>query len=385
MDFNRLLFFTLYKCIQQQKNEEDSEDDDDEEYEDEDEKELFQHQDEVDQSNDDYFLEFVFLIYAMIVVSKQRSIHSRYRKAFHHMLPSTLRRIRDRRIPRVSLHHPRESAWSRLYHSRNDQSLVTLTGFDYRTFNWLLRMFEPVYNRYGPGDNDKKGYVVRMPHPDRGRPRMLSAADCLGLNLAWTRLRGSTTSLQLLFGMTGSRVSKWLLFGRCLLIAILCNHPDLAVRIPTAARIRQYKQIIQTRHPSLVDVWCTMDGLKLHLEQSGDHIIQNMFYNGWTHDHYVSCILVFCPDGTIPIAAINYPGCLHDSQIAEWGKVYEKLESVFLSNGGKCVVDSAFARNRHNFLIKSSQVTPIDMPEATINQEATSLRQTSEWGMRTLQ
>ena len=78
MDFNRLLFFTLYKCIQQQKNEEDSEDDDDEEDEDEDEKELFQHQDEVDQSNDDYFLEFVFLIYAMIMVSKQQSIHLRY-------------------------------------------------------------------------------------------------------------------------------------------------------------------------------------------------------------------------------------------------------------------------------------------------------------------
>ncbi len=89
-----------------------------------------------------------------------------------------------------------------------------------------------------------------------------------------------------------------------------------------------------------------MDGLKLYLEQSGDVVLQNMFYNGWTHDPYVSSVFVFGPDGTIPIAAINYPGCFHDSQIADWGKIYRKLETVFNNNGEKCVVDSAFAKNR---------------------------------------
>ncbi len=77
-----------------------------------------------------------------------------------------------------------------------------------------------------------------------------------------------------------------------------------------------------------------MDGLKLYLEQSGDQVIQNMFYNRWTHDHYVLLVFVFCPDGTIPIAAINYPGCFHDSQLAEWGKVYKQLEIIFEETEG---------------------------------------------------
>ena len=373
--------------LHQLQQDDDSKDDAEknEEVEGDDEREFMQRQEQYD--DDDSFFDFLWLALCTMILTKEPIVHSRYQKAFHRKLPSRLRQLRDRRIPRTSLHHPHESAWSRLYHSHNDQSLVTMTGFDHQSFNWLLQLFEPMYNTYGPGDNNDNGsYCVRLEYPNCGRPRMLSAADCLGLNLAWTRLRGSTKmSLQMLFGMTASRVSKWLLFGRRLLIAILSRHPDAAVRIPSAAKIQEYKRVIQDRHPNLVDVWCTMDGVKLTLEQSGNHVVQNMFYNGWTHDNYVSSIFVFCPDGTIPIAAVNYPGCLHDSQIAESGRVYEKLESVFIRDGGKCVVDSAFSRSRHEFIIKSSQVDPVDMEQAAINREATSLLQTAEWGMRALQ
>ena len=338
-----------------------------------------------DNADDDDFFEEIVLLFMIAQLQNEELIHSRYRKFFHRSLSRAMRRLRDRRIPRISLHHPSESSWRQLYGSRNDQALVTLTGFDYRSFNWLLHIFEPVYNRYSPGDNNPDGYIVRIRHPNHGRPRLMSAADCLGLNLAWTRLRGSTTSLQLVFGLTGSRISKWLRFGRRILVSLLTNHPDAAVRIPSEARIRQCKAAIHARHPTLMDVWCTMDGLKLTLQRSGDNTVQNMFYNGWTHDHYVTSVLVFCPDGTIPIAAINYPGCFHDSQIAEWGKIYDKLEAVFINNGGKCVVDSAFARSRNAFLIKSSQTAPVDMEDAIMNREATSMRQSSEWGMRALQ
>ena len=55
-----------------------------------------------------------------------------------------------------------------------------------------------------------------------------------------------------------------------------------------------------------------MDGLKLYLAQSSDSVIQNMFYNGWTHDQYIPAVFVFCPDGTIPIATYNVPGCFHN-------------------------------------------------------------------------
>jgi hypothetical protein len=75
-----------------------------------------------------------------------------------------------------------------------------------------------------------------------------------------------------------------------------------------------------------------MDGLKLRLEKGGDKGTQNNFYNGWTHNHYVSNLFLFFPDGRNNI----------DAQ----GKVRQR---------------------------------------SAIHRQATSVRQLSEWGMRGLQ
>jgi hypothetical protein len=56
----------------------------------------------------------------------------------------------------------------------------------------------------------------------------------------------------------------------------------------------------------LVDVFYVMDGLKLPLEASGRYRMQECFYNGWTHDHYVSNVFVFCPSGVIIACSINH-------------------------------------------------------------------------------
>ena len=76
----------------------------------------------------------------------------------------------------------------------------------------------------------------------------------------------------------------------------------------------------------LKDLYCVPDGLKLYLEQSGDYIIQNMFYNGWKHDH-VSNVFVFSPDGTAIACAVNAPSSMHDSTVHReqdlvWWKIY---------------------------------------------------------------
>ncbi|KAE8966495.1 hypothetical protein PF010_g28358 [Phytophthora fragariae] len=107
-----------------------------------------------------------------------------------------------------------------------------------------------------------------------------------------------------------------------------------------------------------------------------------MFYNGWTHDHYVSNVFVFSPQGLIIARTLNAPGCMHDSQIAEWGSVYAKLEEVFRATGGQVVVDSAFSETTYGFLLKSGQ--DVVLPTA-IGKQVTSLRQSTEWGMRALQ
>jgi len=98
-----------------------------------------------------------------------------------------------------------------------------------------------------------------------------------------------------------------------------------------------------------------MDGLKLYLQQSGNTDIQEWYYNGWTHNHYVTSVFCFCPDGTISIAFFNVPGSVHDSQVAEFGKIYDKLEGVYLLTGAKCCVDSAFSNVSRDNLYKSRQ------------------------------
>ena len=76
---------------------------------------------------------------------------------------------------------------------------------------------------------------------------------------------------------------------------------------------------------------------------------------------------------------------MHDSSVAEAGKVYEKLVDIFDSFGGMCTVDGAFSKGNYPFLIKSSQTDPHGSEELIINREATSMRQSAEWGMRALQ
>jgi hypothetical protein len=153
-----------------------------------------------------------------------------------------------------------------------------------------------------------------------GQKREVKLADCLGLVLVWTRTRGSLNVLQLVFGLTYSNLSVYLRFGVCLIVEIFHNDPLARVSIPSAKVINKYKAAFGARHPLLHDCWATMDGLKLHLQQSGNTAKQEQFYNCWTHDHYVTSDFCFCPDGTIPIAFFNVPGSVHDSQLVELGK-----------------------------------------------------------------
>lgn len=329
--------------------------------------------------------DLLFLLKAFQHKRGEVFVHSRYRKVFYRSLSSAAKRLRDKRIPRIALQDPSKSAWRTLYTSNNDQALIVLTGLDHATFGWLHQKFEIIYKKYTPfGDEGK----IRLIKGVGGRPRLMSAADALGLVLAWTRTRGSQMVLGLIFGMGGTSVSIYIRFARRIVVLALKSDPDAAVSLPSLEKIREYQSAIAEKYPALSGVWCTMDGLKLRLQQSGDFVIQAKYYNGWTHDHYVSSVFVFCPDGTIAICSYNLPGILHDSTIAEWGGVYKKLKAVYEMSDGKCTVDSAFnCRKYGDFLIKSSQSNPYtnNLNDYLVNRDATSMRQAAEWGMRMIQ
>lgn len=85
--------------------------------------------------------------------------------------------------------------------------------------------------------------------------------------------------------------------------------------------LSEFKMAFRRRHSELCHVFCVADGLKLMHEQSGDVVIQNRFYNGWTHDHYVSNVLVFPPNGREIACALNAPGSCHDATVASTGDI----------------------------------------------------------------
>ena len=53
----------------------------------------------------------------------------------------------------------------------------------------------------------------------------------------------------------------------------------------------------------------------------------------------MSHVFVFSPDGLVIACVINASGTMHDSAIAEWGNLYEKLEQSYENCFGKVVVD----------------------------------------------
>jgi DDE superfamily endonuclease len=103
---------------------------------------------------------------------------------------------------------------------------------------------------------------------------------------------------------------------------------------------------------------------------------------------FITNLFVYSIDGQIIEACVNVPGSVHDSSIASTYGVYKKLEEKFAETGGKCVVDSAFAVSINaSMFIKSAQnlTKAKDAQDMLMLDQATSLRQRSEWGMRALQ
>jgi hypothetical protein len=122
------------------------------------------------------------LTYAHLLDNEQAvPFASRLKRPFH------ARRIR--RISRRALGDPSESPFMKLYQSGCVQSMITYTGFDFQAFNDLLQLFKPKFNQLSPYSGN--GGIRRI-RGFKGRKRKITAVQCLGLLLAWTRTRGKS-------------------------------------------------------------------------------------------------------------------------------------------------------------------------------------------------
>jgi hypothetical protein len=126
-----------------------------------------------------------------------------------------------------------------------------------------------------------------------GWPQSLDAVACIGLVLGYTRTKGSLFSLPMVFGATHLVLALFLRYSIKVLYKVLKEEPSARVEIPSEEEIREYQEVISSNLPVLDGTWCVIDGLKIKVQKSGDEEIQNAYYNGWLHSHFVGCIFVF--------------------------------------------------------------------------------------------
>ena len=273
-----------------------------------------------------------------------------------------------------------------MYYRGDQQAFITVTGLDPACFHELLTVFKPLFDLNSPYSCDD-GYIRRIRQTEKcGHPRKITAHACLGLVLYWTRTTAFYWEMAGYFGMVTSCCDLWLRFRKRLLLHILSQRTDAQVRMPAEQKLEEYKKVVAARHPALKHTCFVADGMKVLIGRSGLFFTQERFYNGWKGDHFITNLFVFCPDGTICVALINAPGNCHDSELASYGS-----RSIWHEKYGvQCVMDSAFCTCNRQSCIKSvprDRVTQVasSSEEIAVLDQALSLRQSAEWGMRALQ
>ncbi|KII84777.1 hypothetical protein PLICRDRAFT_57297 [Plicaturopsis crispa FD-325 SS-3] len=281
------------------------------------------------------------------------------------------------------------SAWQRLYESQDDRAFITTMGFDVDTFQLLLDSgFEEKWNATPIPRSD----VAASGQPRLGA-RSLDASGALGLVLHWLNSAMLEHSLQLIFALIPTTVSRYLDFARRILLETVRAMPEGAVGFPkTLEEYEENSALIVERHPLLEGAFGSIDGLGLLAQEAVDPEMENATYNGWKSGHYFNNILAFSPQGIIIAAVLNSPGSWHDAHVAR--PVFETLRR-FTPEGYYLVADTAFPRGTASIAgkikapLKGGQRITADPTEQQrimrYQRQLLSYRQTAEWGMRMFQ
>lgn len=123
-------------------------------------------------------------------------------------------------------------------------------------------------------------------------------------------------------------------------------------KISKASKFEQYDSMVSDMYSFLSHIYGVSNGPKLFLEVSSNVLVQNVFYNVWKSDKYVSCVILFVPLECIAAAVFNTPGCMQLFQIVKWGGLSEKLENSHKKKGGTIIIIYVFDKGRYIFLVK---------------------------------
>ncbi|KAJ7683821.1 hypothetical protein B0H14DRAFT_3534914 [Mycena olivaceomarginata] len=182
----------------------------------------------------------------------------------------------------TSPNHPQRclSRYSRVPGHKGRRAFITTMGFDVATFDLILGAgFDDAWNTTPIPRED-------VPGTGKTRPgaRSLDAPGALGLLLHYLNSTMREISLQQIFALIPSTISRYITFGLGLLLQILCRMPQARIQWPQQNDERdefaEYNELIVARHPLLDGAFASLDGLNLLCQTSDDMEIENATYNG---------------------------------------------------------------------------------------------------------
>ncbi|KAF5340016.1 hypothetical protein D9611_012339 [Ephemerocybe angulata] len=307
-----------------------------------------------------------------------------------------LRREHRRYLTRPDLlPNPRiNTPWQALHGSRNDRAFITTMGLNVDTFEYILNEggFKNRWNDWTITNTRNDVNPDGVPRPER---RSLDSAGALGLVLHYFKLSSSMreVSLQLIFALTPSTVSRYLDRAQDILLETLEEMPEASITMPEGVdEFTSLNNLIVARHPHLTGGCASIDGLSLGVEEAADRELENATYNAWKAKHCINNVIVFSPEGLIILAVLNSPGSWHDSRVAR--PIFQYMRENVPAGFYVCA-DSGFPKgDAQNAAwirapLKQNDRVPNDpvlqRQALDFNRDLVSYRQTAEWGMRTLQ
>jgi hypothetical protein len=131
-------------------------------------------------------------------------------------------------------HHSLLSPWSSDFmpscNGGQDDALITMAGINYSTFHELLGIFPPIFCECTP-HVDSGSNICQLPYCQKcsGRRQTIDTIIAFSLVLVWTQTCGTYASLQVIFGMTTSNISKWLWFSKHILLLALMGGKEAKI------------------------------------------------------------------------------------------------------------------------------------------------------------
>ncbi|KAF4613306.1 hypothetical protein D9613_011207 [Agrocybe pediades] len=131
-----------------------------------------------------------------------------------------------------------------------------------------------------------------------------------------------------IFALIPSTVSRYIKFSLSILLKVLWTIPEGRIVWPEGDEFQANNDLVLDRHPLLTGAFGTMDGLNVMVQESAIEEIENVTFNGWLHEHFVSSVFAFGASGS-----------WHDARVAH--PIYEKLRTA-TPEGYYLVTDTAF-------------------------------------------